>query len=557
MFKFFILLIIFFTIISCEQQETKITSETKNSISHSDCENIKSCLRIPLGGKVKTIDPGMVNQVLDYIVVDQLFIGLTSLEKNTYNVIPALATSWQSSANGTVYTFTLRQDITWSDGNPITAHDFVWTIQRNLAKETKSSNVSALFIIKNAELFHKGEVDKKVVGVHAIGDYKLSFELEHAAGYFPSLVNLRIYRPLPKNVITKYGTNWTDPDKIVSSGPYYLNDWEKGNKISLKRNPAYYAKSQANIQEIYYYIVPENYIGLTMYEKNDLDIIGGLYLKLPQTEIPRIEENAQLSSEIQMGPQGCTEWYGFNTKRFPTNNINVRKAISSAVNKQLLLEVVFGDSNVPAETITPSWLLSNKDEEKIGLQFNPKQANEFLTQAGYSKGKAFPEIVLMRSTGETDDLEVSKAIKTFLKHYLNININVVDLASNRYMATIFGKPFEERPHIFRIRWCADYPDPNDFLYQLFHPDKGYFGWLLTDEELRQELTEVLEKAQWVTDPIERKILYRQAEEILVKKAAVVMPLYFDNVQFLVKNRVKGWYNMAFGGQHILNWSLEN
>ncbi|MBE9562523.1 MAG: hypothetical protein IMF12_06645, partial [Proteobacteria bacterium] len=199
-------------------------------------------------------------------------------------------------------------------------------------------------------------------------------------------------------------------------------------------NPTYYAKSQANIQEIYYYIVPGNYIGLTMYEKNDLDIIGGLYLKLPQTEIPRIEENAQLSSEIQMGPQGCTEWYGFNTKRFPTNNINVRKAISSAVNKQLLLEVVFGDSNVPAETITPSWLLSNKDEEKIGLQFNPKQANEFLTQAGYSKGKAFPEIVLMRSTGETDDLEVSKAIKTFLKHYLNININVVDLASNRYMA---------------------------------------------------------------------------------------------------------------------------
>ncbi len=555
MFKFFILSIIF--IVGCEQQENKVKSETKDLTSYSDCENIKNCLRIPLGGRIKTIDPGIVNQVLDYIVVDQLFVGLTALEKDTYNVIPALATSWKVSEDGKVYTFILRQDMTWNDGNPLTASDFVWTIRRNLAKETKSSSASALFAIKNAEQFHKGEVDKTMVGVSAIGDYKLKFELEHAAGYFPSLVNLRVYRPLPKHAITKHGKNWTEPNNIVTNGPYYLNKWDKGNKIGLKRNPAYYAKEKANIQEVYYYIIPENYIGLTMYEKNDLDMIGGLYLKLPQTEISRIEENAQLSKEIQMGPQGCTEWYGFNTKRFPTDNINVRKAISTAVNKQLLLEVVFGDSNVPAETITPSWLLSTKAEEKIGLQFNPKKANEFLTQAGYSEGKGFPEIVLMRSTGETDDREVSKAIKTLLKHYLNLNIKVVNLASNRYMATVLGKPFDERPHIFLIRWCADYPDANDFLYQLFHPDTGYFGWLLTDETLRQELTEVIEKAQWVTDPIERKILYQQVEKILVEKAAVVMPLYFDNVQFLVKNRVKGWYNMAFGGQHILNWSLEN
>ncbi|HHB91850.1 MAG TPA: peptide ABC transporter substrate-binding protein [Thioploca sp.] len=555
MFKFFILSIMLFIIISCEQQDTKIESKTHDLIS--DCENIKSCLRIPLGGKVKTIDPGLVNQVLDYIIVDQLFVGLTALEKNTYKVVPALATSWQVSEDGKFYTFILRQDITWSDGNPITAHDFVWTIQRNLAKETKSSNASELFIIKNAELFHKGEIDKAMVGVHAVGEYKLSFELEHAAGYFPSLVNLRVYRPLPKHIIDKYGNNWTESNNIVTNGPYYLSSWDKGNKIGLKRNSTYYIKKKNNIQEIYYYIIPENYIGLTMYEKNDLDIMGGLYLKLPQTEIPRIEENSQLSREIQMGPQGCTEWYGFNTKRFPTDNVNVRKAISSAIDKQLLLEVVFGDSNIPAKTITPSWLLETKDNKKIGLQFDPKQANEFLTQAGYSEGKKLPEIILMRSTGETDYREVSRAIKTFLQHYLNIDIKVVDLASNRYMATIFGKPFEERPHIFRIRWCADYPDANDFLYQLFHPDIGYFGWLLTDENLRQELTTVIEKAQWVTDPIERKMLYRQVEKILVEEAAVVMPLYFDNVQFLVKDRIKGWYNMAFGGQHILNWSLEN
>ncbi|MDM8567108.1 peptide ABC transporter substrate-binding protein [Candidatus Halobeggiatoa sp. HSG11] len=552
MFKFFIFSIIFLVLIGCEQQDVEVQSET--SVSHSDCEDIKSCLRIPLGGKLKTIDPSMVNQVLDNIVVDQLFVGLTALKKDTYDVIPALATDWQISNDGKTYIFTLRQDITWNDGKPITAHDFVWTIYHNLNPKNKSSDASALFIIKNAEKFHKGEVDKTMIGLRVIGDYKLKFELEHAAGYFPSLVNLRIYRPLPKHVVSKHGKDWTKPKNIVTSGPYYLNKWEKGNKINLKKNPLYYEADKAKIQEIYYYIVQENYIGLTMYEKNDLDIMGGLYLKLPQTEIPRIEESAKLAKEIQKGAQGCTEWYGFNTQRFPTDNLNVRKAISTAVDKQLLLEVIFGDGNIPAATVTPAWLLSTN--ETVGLQFNPEQAQNFLQQAGYPDGKDFPEITLMRSTGETDDREVSKAIQTLLKHYLNFDIKVRDLPSNRYMGVVFGKP-EERPHIFRIRWCADYPDANDFLYKLFHPTKGYFNWLLTDEKLRQELTEVIEKAQWVSDSAERKLLYQQVEKILVKDAAVVMPLYFDNVKFLIKHRVKGWYNMAFGGQHVINWSLEN
>ncbi len=572
MLNFFVFFIIFFIITGCEQQDVNyVQSKTENTAtSSSDCVDINSCLRMPLGKKIGTIDPGMVNQVVDFIVVDQLFMGLTALEKEAYNVVPALASSWQVSENGKTYTFALRKDITWSDGKPLTAHDFVWTIYRNLAKETGSQNASALFVIKNAEKFHTSELDTTnirtideygeidTVGVQAIDDYQLQFELEHAVGYFPALVNLRVFRPLPKHVISKYGKNWTEPKNIVTNGPYHLDKWDKGNKIALKKNPRYYEAGKVKIQEVYYYIIQQNYIGLTMYEKGDLDIIGGLYLKLPQTEIPRIMEDPQLSKEIQMGFQGCTEWYGFNSQRFPTDNLHVRKAISSAIDKQLLLEVIFGDSNIPATTVTPSWLLNiDNTESEIGLQFAPEQAVDYLTQAGYSEGKNFPEIELMRSTGETVDREVSKAIKTMLKHYLNIRVKVRDLPTRRYMGTVLGKPLAEKPHIFKIRWCADYPDANDFLYQLFHPSNGYFNWLFTDEKLKQELTEVIEKAQWVSDPIERRLLYQRIEKILTVDAAVIMPLYFDNVQFLIKPRVKGWYNMAFGGQHIFNWSLEN
>lgn len=543
-------------------------------------------LRIPFNGVVTTIDPGLTFDEAHIEVVKQLFLGLTDFNHETYEAEPQLAKDWQVNEDGTVYTFHLRQDVKWTNGEPVTAHDVVWAIKRNLAPETKAPNASSLYIIKNAEAINKVETDMPApavlnehgeavtvsdstlpvsipakkpgqnaevpsLGVRAVDDYTVEFTLEHAAGYFPALASLWVYRPLPRQVVEKYGDEWTLPRNIQTNGPYKLTDWKKASELFLSKNPTYYEADKVKILEIHYYIVPESSLGLAMYEKNELDIMGGqVYLNLPQTEIPRIKSDPVLRKELHVSPQFCTEWYGFNVQRAPMDNPLVRKAIAAAIDKQTLIDIVIKGGESPALTFTrPPIFGAVAPEEGVGIPFNPKQAKAWLAEAGYPDGKDFPKVELVYNTSEVRK-DVANAVKTILKHYLNIVIEVRPLDFDRYMASLVPP---KSPQLFRAGWCTDYPDANNWLYERFHPKSGdnWIGWN------NSEFAEVVEKAQRSVDPTERKRLYRRAEQILTEEEAAIVPMYYSNAQFLVKPWVKGWFNMAFGGQHIHAWALEN
>ena len=320
----------------------------------------------------KPNQPGQVIEENGIELLEQLFLGLTDFawdkKTQTYKVVPELALELpQVNEDGTRYTFQLRSDVKWTDGHPVTAHDLVWAIQRHLTTETESQEASILYVIKNAKAIHQQEgefsqLDVQVLddyghlttataskeasteastvdliknaksvhqkeskfsrlGVRALDDYTIEFELEHAAAYFPALVSVRTFRPLPHHVIDKYGAKWSELEHIQTNGPYQLKEWDKGNKIVLTKNPLYYEADRVAINEVHYYIVPSNRLGLKMYEKNELDLMGGsLYLRLPQTEILRIKTaDVVLSKELRIAPRACTEWYGFNTQRPPTD----------------------------------------------------------------------------------------------------------------------------------------------------------------------------------------------------------------------------------------------
>lgn len=542
-------------------------------------------LRIPFNGVVTTIDPGLTFDEAHIEVVKQLFLGLTDFDPETYVAKPQLAKDWQVNEDGTVYAFHLRQDVKWTNGEPVTAHDIVWAIKRNLAPETKAPNASSLYIIKNAETINKGQPpaaaseatpdqsDKTVtakpsataatkpkpkpkpevplLGVRAVDDYTVEFTLEHAAGYFPALASLWVYRPLPRQVVEKYGDEWTLPRNIQTNGPYKLTDWKKASELFLSKNPTYYEADKVKIPEIHYYIVPESSLGLAMYEKGELDIMGGqVYLNLPQTEIPRIKSDPILRKELHVSPQFCTEWYGFNVQRAPMDKPLVRKAIAAAIDKQTLIDIVIKGGESPAPTFTrPPIFGAVAPEEGVGIPFNPKQARAWLAEAGYPDGKDFPKVELVYNTSEVRK-DVANAVKTILKHYLNIVIEVRALDFDRYMASLVPP---QSPQLFRAGWCTDYPDANNWLYERFHPKSGdnWIGWN------NSEFAEVVEKAQRSVDPTERKRLYRRAEQILTEEEAAMVPLYYSNAQFLVRPWIKGWFNMAFGGQHIHAWALEN
>ncbi len=506
-------------------------------------------LRLPMERPIPTIDPGLTVEKVSIEVTEQLFLGLTDLDPETYEAVPELATHWEAGQDGRKYTFYLRNDVKWTDGRPVTAHDVVWAIRRNIDAKTKSPGWYMLQIIKNAEAFHNGQVkDVAKLGVRALDDYTVEFELEHEASFFPTIAGIRTYYPLPREAIEKFGEQWTDPDKIITNGSYKLALWEKGVGMVLVKNPDYYEADSVSIPEVRYFVIPQGNLGLAMYENNELDIMGSGYSPIPLEDIPDIKANPVLSKEYSLENQFCTYAYAFNTQRKPVDNPLVRKAIAAAVGRHLMIDVLAGGDLQIATTFTSPPIFGAVDPKAgIGIRFNPVQARKWLAEAGYPDGKDFPNITLLYSASEKNT-KFARAVKASLSHFLNINLELREKRFENFFQIITNN---NPPHLFLLDWCADYPDAYNFLNVVFKPSKSLyrFGW---NDPRFEDLMMMAEKE---LNPLKRKNLYRKAEKILCEEEAIVIPIYFDTAHCLVKPRIGGWYHMGIGGQHIRNWHL--
>lgn len=507
-------------------------------------------LMLPLEGTITTIDPGLTVDNTSIEITEQLFLGLTEIDKNTYEAVPELATDWKVSEDGITYTFNLREDVRWTSGEPVTAGDIVWAIRRNIHPDTQAPTASTLlYIIKNAEEIHKGIIkDVTKLGVRSLSSNQVEFTLKHPASYFPVMAGLWIYRPLPGSVIEKYGDKWTLPENIQTNGSYRMITWDKNLGAFLKKNPDYYDAQNVAIPEIRYFVIPLNSAAFGNYEDNWLDVMGSSYLRLPFGVSERYKKDPSLKSEYFQAPNFCTYAYAFNTKIPPTNNELVRKAISAAIDRKLLIETITRGNEQPATTFTrPPAFGAVNQEEGVGITFNPKQAQKWLEEAGYPNGQGFPEIKLMYNFSQTHE-RIANAIQQFLKHYLNIQVTLEGKDWDTYWESSTTNP----PHMYRVGYCGDYPDADNFL-RIFHPDDGIFnaGWN------NREFAKLIDAAAYETHKEKRKELYKHAERLLCEDVVYVVPIYFEVTHCLVKPRVKGWYHMAIGGQHIRNWYLEN
>ncbi|QTA87802.1 Leucine binding and solute-binding domains-containing protein [Desulfonema magnum] len=503
-------------------------------------------LRLPLKRPVRTIDPGLGGDSVSAEITEQLFLGLTDFDPETYEAVPELAKKWRVSASGNTYIFDMRYDATWTNGDPVTAHDVAWAVRRNIHPDTKSSYAHMLYILKNAKPINKGEIkDVSELGVYSPDDFTVVFKLEHPASYFPALVSSEVYRPLPKAAIEKYGHGWTEPENIRTNGSYMLALWEKSRGMFLKKNPKYYDAEKVSVPEVRYYVIAQSSLGLAMYENNELDIMGSSYLRLPPAEVHRIKKNPVLRDQYSESPHFCTYTYAFNTRRPPVDNPLVRKAISAAIDRQLLIDAENEGNGEPATTCArPPGFGAVSPEEGVGIGFDPSQAQKWLALAGYPGGKGFPDITLLYNDSEFHK-KIASAIQAILKHHLNINIKLQGEDDDNYTNLVTqGNP----PHMFRAKMCSEYPDANGWLDR-FHPSNPFFnvGWK------NQEFATLIDKAGEKFDREQRKMFYKRAEQILCEEEAVAIPLYFEIYHCLVKPRVKGWYHMATGGQHIRNW----
>jgi oligopeptide transport system substrate-binding protein len=494
-------------------------------------------LNFNLGGEPSTLDPAVAEESRSLDVIEQLFIGLVKLDDNTGEVRPELATSWIASPDSTVYTFTLRSDAVWSDGHPVTAQDVRYGILRSLTPTTLSSYAYVLTIIKNAEAYYMGTItDPNQVGVTALDNTHLRITFEYPASYALSILAMWVARPMPQWAIEASGSpTWTLPANIVTSGPYRLAEWVHNGHILLTKNPSYYDAANVQIDQVKAWMVDEA-TAWTMYLNGQLDTAA-----LPLgTSLDPVQRQA---THIQ--PVACTYYYGFSISQPPFNNVLVRKAFIAATDRQGLIKSVTGGVQRPALTFTPPGIFGYVDgvAEGVGISYNPTQARQWLSDAGYPNGQGLPPVTLWYNTS-TGHQAIANYIRNSWYATLGVSATLQSMPWSDYLTELAKGQFQ----VWRNGYCLDYPDANDFLNTAIIPSRSRFGnWTnatydsLVDQAAREQ------------DPNVRKSLYKQAEKILVETDAVMLPLYFYASVTASKPYLERTYPASH--PHIADWRI--
>jgi oligopeptide transport system substrate-binding protein len=509
------------------------------------------------GTEPPTIDPAIATDTTSVQCDEMFFLGLTDYDDKTSEIVPELATEWNVSADGLVWTFKMRKDVQWvhydpatkkaTKKGPVTAKDIVYGVKRTVNPATASEYAYVDYIIKNAEAINTGEnKDLDSLGVRAIDDYTVEFTLTQPAGYFPGIAGMWVNRPQPQAAIEAGGDKWTEPGNIWTNGPYMLDVWEHESKMVMVKNPYYYGARDVSIEKINWVMVVEDSTAFAMYENGELDVQA-----VPISDMDRVKADAVLSKELYIAPRLCTYYYGFNQKKPPFDNVKVRQAFSYAIDRQKLIDTVLKGEQRPAKSFAcPGIFGSVADDANFkGILFDAAKAKALLAEAGYPDGKGLPEITLMFNTSESHQ-KLAEFVQQSIKDNLGVEIKLANQEWAVYLKTVNG---DDTPQMYRMGWCADYPDENNWVLENFHTTKSLNNpkWSGAGAEKFDQLVEQAAAASKAED---RAKLYFEAEKLLVEDEAVIAPVYYYTRVVCNKPYVQRTF-APMGGEHIDKWKV--
>jgi oligopeptide transport system substrate-binding protein len=475
-----------------------------------------------LGTEPPSLDWHVTTDSTSFDVICNLMVGLTQY-KDDLSVAPACAKSWEVKENGKVYIFHLRDDVYWSDGKRLTSYDFLYAWQRLLTPSTASQYAFFLHNIEGAYEYNTGQnLDPACVQISAPDQFTFQVRLKKPAAYFIYLTAFCPSYPARKDIIEKYGNNWTNPEHIVTNGPFLLKHWQHEYKIELFANPNYF-EGEASLKKIKMFMIPEASSAFALYENNQLDYIDNRSFPTPDIE------RYQKSSEYHNIPLLRNNYIGFNCEKAPFNNKIVRQAVSMAIDRNAFARVLKRNEKASYNWIPEGLLGYNKNS---GIEYNPEKARLLLKQAGFDKGKDFPKVNLLYANREDTRLVV-ETIQDQLKRNLNIQVELTNQEYKVYLQTLKNNT----PPMFRNSWGADYPDPETFM-NIFTSFNGNnrTHWKNTHYD------ELIYMAQAEQDLKRRGELYATADRLLCKEEATIASTYLSTQNLLVKPWVKG---MAF------------
>ena len=466
-----------------------------------------------------TLDPAIAGDATSHEYIIQLFSGLLSLDDNLIPV-PDIARRWDISRDGRVYTFYLRRDVKFHNGQGVKAWDFKYSWERAAAPTTRSLTAATyLGDIVGVKEVLTGK-SKEISGVKVIDDYTLQVTIEAPLSYFLSKLTYPTAFVVNSADVKSGSDWWRSPD---GTGPFKLSQWQSKNRLVLERNEFYYGK-MADLNSVIFQLYSG--VPMNLYETGKIDVTDVSLIYIDQAN----DKNGHYYQELQVVPELSFYYIGFDTTRPPFDDVNVRRAFSQAIDKDKLVSLVFRDMTQRADGILPPGIPGyNKD--LTGLSFDINRARQLIKESRYGDVKNLPPITITASGQGGDIPRDLGAIIYQWRQNLGVDVEVRQMEPERFIYNLA----EEKDEMFVLGWIADYPHPQDFLDILFHSGvQNNYG-----EYSNLEVDALLDKARAEQDVNLSLSLYQQAEQKLINDAAT-LPLYFGKNFILVKPYVKGY-----------------
>lgn len=488
-------------------------------------------INIHNGADPSSLDPHKITGDWENRIVGDMFEGLVT-EDTLAEPIPGQAISWTVSDDSLVYTFTLRDGISWSDGTPVTAKDFVFALQRLMDPATGADYAYLQYPIKNAEAINAGDIeDVSQLGVVAIDDKTLEITLESPTAYFIGALTHYTAYPLPQHTLEEHGDDWVKVDNIVTNGPYRPTDWVPGSHVTTEKNPEYYDTESLAIDGAKFFVLEDESAAFKRYRSGEFDIMT----EFPTDQFEWMQEN--LPGQAQVAPFAGLYYYVMNNNKPPFDNADVRKALSMSVNREVIGPQILGTGEIPAYSWVPPGMANYGDPYEVDWKDMPygdkvAMAKELLAGAGYTSDNPL-ELQLRYNTNENHK-RIAVAIAAMWKP-LGIDVELYNTETKVHYDELSRGVLD----VARAGWLADYNDADNFLNLLKSTVQYNYGrYTNTDYDA------LINEANALTDIEARAALLKQAEKLAMDESAAI-PIYYYLSRNVVSPKVSGFENNAF------------
>ncbi|MEF1281982.1 ABC transporter substrate-binding protein [Vibrio fortis] len=473
-----------------------------------------------------TLDPAKAEGLPEMHILRDLFEGLVIQDRDG-NITPGVAESWGTEDNKT-FVFHLRKDAKWSNGDPVTADDFVYALRRAVDPKTASPNVWYLKLTKinNIADVAEGKKPLDALGVIAVDKHTLRFELDSKVPYFVAMTGHTSMMPVHKAALESSDKPWSDPKQFVGNGAFVLDEWVVNERIELKKNPKYWDSSDTHLTEVTYIPFENQNASINRYAVGEVDITSDVPTHMAQ----------KLQKEYQQAytavPLLCTYYYAFNTTRAPFDDVRVRQAVSYSIMRDVVTNGVTQVGNLPAYTFAHEYTAGFDATQPEYSQWTQKQRDEnaqkLLKEAGYDASNPL-DFKLLYNTSESNK-SIAVAIASMLKNNLGAKVELENQEWKSYLVSRRQGDFD----VMRASWCGDYNEASTFLSLLRSGSSGNFARYSSEA-----YDQAMESALSATTEQERQTFYDQAEQSLAVDMPIA-PIYYYMQARLVRPTVGGF-----------------